>query len=355
MNDVEKKGENMDFEDGEINSRSSSSIDVDRYIHAVDESDIGLDIFKQSKGKAAQNNQAAVTSRTSASNIPESVKKKALSKNRKAKNQKLRGIIVSVIVFVLITAIGIGTVLFISGRKNNILSVNFRYSTETKEVGTVKSIIKRDVKYAYGVYYPHFNKENIDLFIEQQNEKIIDTFLEKYKHFKPSAKGTGVIMFSDYESTDFVDYYQIVRKTEYRLPDGETTQHILTAFYDIKNDKVIVASDFFDSNFKQIISVKVANYFEENTSMSSDDISALTDYRKIDISNFSLDGSNFYLYINDINGNTVTIRFPLDSSIAGHFKINYKTLQENYNLSHKSAEETTALEVEETTEESFDT
>ena len=330
----------------------NKNIDVEKYIHADDESDIGLDIFKESSSDSIPLKRVS----NSSVKIPDEVKKITAAKQRKKANQKIRTYVTAVIVFMLCTAVGLGVVFAVAGSKNGTLNVNFRYSTDNKEVGNVNNIIKREKNYAYGVYYPTFSKVSVDEYISQQNDTIIDEFLSLYKHYKPEQKGTGAVLFSDYDSTDFVDYYQIVRKTEYRIPGEKTVERICTVFYDIKNDKVLKGSDFFDSNFKQIISVKAAKYLQDNTELKEEEIDEITNYRKINIDNFSFDRDNFYLYLKASDGSTLTLRFNTDSSITGHFKINFKTLNDNYELAHRyveddsqTQEETTAQENEENT------
>lgn len=337
MDNTDKKTENTGFHassDLDL-KRNDQSIDVNKYIHTADEEQIGLDIFEDSSN---QNNLINRAQRSSVqTSLPESVRKKLFSKEHKEKiSSRSRMILISAVIFVLITGIGLGTVFAVVGNKSNRIDVNFRYSTENKEVGTVKNTIKRESKYAYGIYYPFFGKETIDKEVEEQNSELIGDFLSKYKRYSPKEKGNGAVMFSDYSATDFVDYYQIVRKTEYKIPDGKTSERIYTLFYDIKNDKIIKGSDFFDSTFKQIVSVKIENYLKDNTKMSQEEIETITDYQRIRLDNFSLDSDYLYLYVDDSNGSTITVKLSLDSSITGHFKISYKTLKDYYDLAHQS-------------------
>lgn len=294
------------------------------------------DVYFSSQARSSLRNSSSpgnVKTRNNVS-LPVAGKQKKQVKNNHNRVQ-LKTVLAFVIVFLLCTAIGLSTVFVIRARKNNALDVSFRYSIQNKDVGTVKNIIKTDIKYAYGVYYPFFDKDNLDNKIEKQNSEIIGNFLLKYKHYRSEKKGTGAVLFSDFETTDFVDYYQIVRKSEYRIPNENTTQHIVTLFYDVKNKKVLTASDMFDSNFRQIISVKISDYFKDNTDLSEDEISSITKNKKMNIENFSFDRNNFYLYVNDLEGNTVTIKMEADSTVTSHMKIEYDKLMEFYDEAHQ--------------------
>lgn len=340
MSDLNKKTQLNNTDDVEsFDNGGETKIDVEKYIHVDDDKNIGLDIFKDSSDSRSGgkiSDPSSDMSKYDSLNISNSLKKKLFGKNKAHKDSRVKIIVFSIVAFVLITAIGLGAVIHVSNKRNNSISVNFRYSTQNKDVGTVRNIIKRDVKYAYGIYYPHFGKETIDKTIERQNDEIISGFLSKYKSYISSDSGSGVVMFSDYSATDFADYYQIVRKTEYRISEDKTVEHVIGMFYDVRNDKILKGSDFFDSTFRQIISVKASDYLRDNTNMKKDYIEEITDNKKMKLDNFSIDSQNLYLYFDDPSGVTTTISFPLELSITGHFRISYTTLRDNYNMAHKT-------------------
>lgn len=336
MNDKNERENLYTQEQGEI----KYSYDMtDDYIQTASDDELGLNIFKETKkantSNVSVNKSLKQNGSVASHNLMQKKKNNqaVLSREQLQKRSKNRMIVVSVIIFVLCLSVGLGVFFSILSNKNNSLSVSFRYSDENKELGEVEYTIKNARNYAYGVYYPYFGNTVLDNKISAQSSSIISMFLSKYRHYSPSKKGTGAVLFSDYSSTDYKDYILIVRTSEYRIPDEETTYHICTIFYDTKNKKILSGGDVFDSTFKDIISVKIKKYLKENTSLTDKQIDSISNPRNLNTDNFSFDKNNFYFYINDTDGNTLTIKFD-SSIIKSHMKMDFDTVLNNEDEEH---------------------
>ena len=331
-----------------INAENLNS-GVDDYIRTASDDELGLNMFKETH-KAKKNNIPGINNNhikkagtLSNSNKNNKMKPQPLSREQLQRRARNKMIVVSVIIFVLIISIGLSVFFGILSNKKDSLSVSFRYSNENKELGEVEYKIKNAKNYAYGVYYPFFDNVVLDKKISGQNSSIISSFLSKYRHYSPTKKGTGAVLFSDYSSTNYQDYILIVRTSEYRIPEEDTTYHISTIFYDTKNKKIMSAGDVFDSTFRDIISVKIKKYLKENTKYSDEQIENITNSQNLNTDNFSFDKNYFYFYINDVNGNTLTIKFD-SNLIKSHMKMDFDEIIKKYDEMHTDISEKTSDE-----------
>lgn len=271
-------------------------------------------------------------------NVPNN---KIVSKEKFSLKEK----IICIFTFVVCLIIGLGTFFGIRNINNNKLNVNFKCTILNKDLGNVNSLTKSKSNYGYCVFYPTFNNSTIDDVVEKQNKTIINAFLKEYKSYKSDVEGKGAVLYSDYEMIDCGEYYQILRKNEYRIPDEENIYTYNTVFYDVKKDKVLSLNDVFDSTFKDYISHKIINYLDENTDLYESEIKKLKNNLPINEFFIDIENDSIHFYIAN-DSDVFDVEFSIDSVIKSHMKIDFDSFTKLYNVKHsdEESEETTSDE-----------
>ena len=273
-------------------------------------------------------------------------KKSNFSKSVKNDKFTIKQKIICVFTFIVCLTLGLGTFFGIRNINANKLNVNFKCTLVNKDLGNVNSLNKSTTNYGYCVFYPTFNVSTLDNFVDKQNKSIINMFLKEYKSYKTDVDGKGAILFSDYEMIDYGEFYQILRKNEYRIHDEENIFTYSSVFYDVKNDKVLSLNDVFDSIFKDYISPKIINYLDENTDIYESELTKLRN--NLSLNDFYIDIENncIHFYISNELEN-YDVEFSIDSVIKSHMKINFESLEKLYFAKHN--EDVTENETDENT------